>query len=117
MLRGMKVRGRKPPEIKLSPIEVEYLERVIHSRQSPAGEARRARAILMMSQANTNRAIARQVGVCEETVGSWRKRFSSERLNGISELPRSGAPRTVSDEQLGEVIRLTLVSTPEDATY
>lgn len=113
----MKTRGRKPVEIKLSDQEMEYLERVIHSRKSPAGEARRARAVILMSHGNTNRAIARQVGVCEETVGSWRKRFRNEGLNGISELPRSGAPRTVSDEQIGEVIRLTLESTPKDATH
>lgn len=117
MLKSMKVRGRKPPEIKLSSSEVEYLERIINSRKAPAGEARRARAVILMSQGHTNRAIARKVGVSENTLCSWRKRFKSERLNGISELPRSGAPRTVSDEQIGEVIRLTLESVPKGATH
>jgi len=51
-----------------------------------------------------NSQISRKVGLCPHTVGRLRKRFHETRLRGIFDLPRSGAPRTISDEQVAEVI-------------
>lgn len=71
----------------------------------------------MMHQGDSNKAIAPKVGACAHTVGAWRKRFAAERLQGISELPRSGAPRWIPEEKVQEVVTLTLESKPEDATH
>jgi transposase len=50
-------------------------------------------------------------------VGKWRSRFVTRRLDGLTDEPRSGAPRTISDEQVEEVIVSTLEQTPKDATH
>jgi transposase len=65
----------------------------------------------------SNLEVAARLGVCNETTGSWRQRFVKERLQGLSDLPRSGALRSVSDEQVARVVRLTLEQTPAGATH
>ena len=53
----------------------------------------------------------------EHTVGKWRRRFLKERIEGLSDEPRPGRPRTLTDEQVAEVIERTLETTPADATH
>lgn len=45
------------------------------------------------------------------TVSKWRNRFVAKRLEGLSDEPRPGAPRKITDEQVEQVI----VKTWEDA--
>ena len=40
-----------------------------------------------------------------------------ERIEGLSDEPRPGRPRTLTDEQVAEVIERTLETTPADATH
>ena len=51
------------------------------------------------------------------TVGKWRRRFVAERIEGLSDEPRPGRPRTIEDEQVARVIERTLTATPVDATH
>ena len=53
----------------------------------------------------------------QATVRKWRTRFVSRRLDGLSDDPRPGAPRTVTDEDVERVIVKTLEETPADATH
>ena len=46
-----------------------------------------------------------------------RGRVVAERLEGLTDEPRPGAPRTVSDDAVEAVIVKTLESTPKDATH
>ena len=57
------------------------------------------------------------LGVHPVTVGKWRRRFAVDRLDGLIDEPRPGAPRTVGDEQVEAVIVKTLESTPAGATH
>ena len=41
----------------------------------------------------------------------WRRRFLKERIEGLSDEPRPGRPRTLTDEQVAEVIERTLETT------
>lgn len=47
----------------------------------------------------------------------WRVRFIERGIDGLSDAPRSGAPRTITDEDVERVITLTLETTPKDATH
>jgi transposase len=61
--------------------------------------------------------VAHQLGITKQTVGKWRQRFVERRLDGLLDEPRPGAPRKVGDAQVERVVRLTLESTPADATH
>jgi transposase len=65
----------------------------------------------------TNNDVAVRLGVNKATVCKWRGRFVARRLDGLSDEPRPGAPRTVTDEDVEWVIRTTLEQTPTDATH
>jgi len=47
----------------------------------------------------------------------WRRRFAQDRLAGLSDAPKSGAPRTIGDAEVERVVRLTLDTLPENATH
>lgn len=51
------------------------------------------------------------------TVGKWRRRFATDRLDGLYDEPRPGTPRSIGDEEIAETIRRTLEETPRDATH
>lgn len=57
------------------------------------------------------------MGVGEQTVGKWRRRFAEQRFEGLRDEPRPGAPRTVDDARIEAVITATLESAPPDATH
>jgi len=50
-------------------------------------------------------------------VTKWRNRFAEDRLDGLVDDPRPGRPRTVTDEQVEEVIVTTLETKPRNATH
>ena len=52
-----------------------------------------------------------------QTVGIWRQRFIERRLEGLADEPRPGGPRTITDEQIEQVIVATLERQPADATH
>ena len=64
----------------------------------------------------SNRVVAAALLIAEPTVGKWRRRFLTGRLDGLLDEPRPGAPRTIGDAEVERVIALTLESAPRDAT-
>lgn len=113
----MRKRGRPITVIVLSQQEQEQLQELVRRRRVAKAEAQRARVILLSAEGCTGKEIARRVGVSEPTVVTWRQRFLAHRSLGLTERPRCGAPRRVSDEQLEEIIRQTLESAPPNATH
>jgi transposase len=77
----------------------------------------RARVVLASQQDRSNREIAEQLRVTPQTVGKWRTRFMSKRLDGLLDEPRPGAPRTIGDTVVERVIAKTLHEKPRDATH
>ena len=77
--------------------------------------ALRARIILHCRQGRSNREVARQIGITVQTVCKWRQRFLAERVRGLFDQPRSGAPRSISDELVEAVLEKTLHEPPPDA--
>src|SRR4051812_197030 len=47
----------------------------------------------------------------------WRQRFVADRLEGLADEPRPGAPRKIADEQIEAVVVATLERQPADATH
>ena len=56
-------------------------------------------------------------GTTNTTVGKWRARFVRDRVDGLLDEPRPGAPRTVTDAQVEQVVVATLETTPPGATH
>ncbi len=50
-------------------------------------------------------------------VCKWRQRFVDKRLDGLTDEPRPGAPRTIADEAVEGVLVATLERQPRDATH
>ena len=109
--------GRPMPPLILDDTERETLERWVRRPKTAQGLALRARIILGCTNGRSNIAVAAALEVSDETVGKWRSRFLEQRLDGLSDEPRSGRPRAVTDEDVERVITLTLESTPKDATH
>ncbi len=65
----------------------------------------------------TSNEIAAELGHSERTVGKWRRRFAEHRIESLSDDYRAGGPRTISDEQIADMIKRTLEATPKDATH
>ncbi len=110
-------RGRVAVAIELSASERQKLEELARRRSTAQGLARRARIVLLASDGRENKEIARQLGATEDTVGKWRRRFAERRCDGLHDEPRPGTPRQIGDDEVAEVVRLTLEETPPDATH
>lgn len=90
--------SRRAPFIRLSLDEKQQLEKIAHAHSSPQARAFRCRIILRCAQLDrpTNDKIAEEFLCDPDTVSKWRTRFAANRLEGLVDLPRSGAPRSFS---------------------
>ncbi len=77
----------------------------------------RARVILAAAEPGaTNTGIAAALRTTKMTVAKWRGRFAARGLEGLSDEPRPGAKRTITDAQGNAVLTATLETKPPDAT-
>ena len=113
----MSLRGRPVVKIQLQSDEREFLERLSRKRNAPTSESKRAKALLLMDQGQSNQSVAAEVGLCAHTIGTLRKRFQQCRLQGLSDLPRSGAPRSIEDEKVQAIVEDTLRKLPPGRTH
>jgi transposase len=103
--------------VELSDDERAQLESWTRRRTSAQALALRSRIVLLAADGLRNTEIARELGIHRNVAGKWRSRFLAHRLDGLTDEPRPGRPRTISDEQVEEVVIKTLESTPRDATH
>jgi transposase len=103
--------------IDLTDEERAQLEAWARRRSSAQALAQRSRIVLLAADGRKNVEIARELGVHRPMVTKWRNRFAEQRLDGLVDEPRPGRPRTITDEQVEEVIVRTLETTPKDATH
>ena len=110
-------RGGRAPVIELTASERARLEEWKRRRKTGQALALRAQIVLESSMGKQNLEVARELRVNRGTVCKWRSRFFHERLDGLLDEPRPGAPRKVSDRKVEEILVRTLESQPPDATH
>lgn len=109
--------GRPRTPLTLTPEERQQLESLAHRARSAPHVARRARIMLACADDRETTSIARRLHVSATTVCKWRTRFLQDRVDGLFDEPRPGAPRRITDEQVEQVVIRTLETTPRGATH
>jgi transposase len=109
--------GPKAVRIELSEGERAELEARLRRRKVARGDALRAEIVLLAADGLSNLGIAERLGIARMTAATWRRRFAERRLDGLADEPRPGAPRTVTDEKVAEVVTATLETLPAGRTH
>lgn len=97
----------------LSVDERQQIRRLSQSRKASVRTVERAQIIQLASEGLVVPAIAARLGIGQDVVRQWLKRFNAEGLAGLRDRPRSGRPATYSPEQVGEMIAAALTD-PQD---
>ena len=103
--------------IELTEAEREQLESWSRRLTTAQALAQRSKIVLLVAEGLRTGEVAERLGVHRNTVAKWRRRFASERLQGLVDEPRPGRPRTVTDSDVDAVVTKTLESAPKDATH
>jgi transposase len=106
MPKVLQVRG-------LTEEEAGAVRRLAQSRTEPVRSVERAGIVWRSSQGERVPAIAQELGLTEETVRHWVKRFNQQGIPGLADTARSGRPATYTPEQVGEVITAALTDPQE----
>jgi transposase len=109
--------GRPKKALELTAEERTDLERYERGRTTGQALALRARIVLLCATGKPNTTVARELQTDPGTVGKWRERFVSARVDGLTDSPRPNVHRKLLDEQVDEVVRRTLESVPKGATH
>lgn len=109
--------GRPKPALELTVEEHDQLRRWARRRKSSQALALRSRIVLACAAGTDNKSVAAQLGCSAATVGKWRTRFVTSRLDGLSDEDRPGRPPSITAEQVEDVVVATLESTPKNATH
>ncbi len=110
-------RGRPTPELTLTAEERDALGRLARRGKSAQQTALRARIVVACAEPLDNKSVAVKLSVTAHTVGKWRARFIENRLDGLFDEPRPGAPRKLTDAAVEELVVRTLETTPKGATH
>ena len=109
--------GRPKQPLTLLAADKEKLTMLARRPKTAQRVALRAKIILRAAENQPNRQIARALGITGATVGKWRERFRLKGMEGLSDEPRPGAPRKITDAQVEEAVTRTLESVPKAATH
>lgn len=108
-------RPRKP--IVLNKEEEQQLKTIATSRSLPHGLVIRAKIIILSAQGISNKEIAHKLDYSNQSVSLWRRRFLEQGVSGLHDELRPGRPRSISDEQIAELIKKTLQTKPPGRTH
>jgi transposase len=109
-------RGRPKAALTLSDEEREALLRYVRRGKTAQRLVVRSRIILECAKGLDSTAVAERLGVSNQTVCKWRGRFIADRIDGLLDAPRVGAPRRIGDDKVEEVVTTTLNTMPRGAS-
>lgn len=79
------------------------LESAARRSSAPHRLVIRARIVLLAADGLPNCVIAARLGVCDDTVRKWRRRYCQQGLDGMADAPRPGRPRKFAAHVAAEV--------------
>jgi transposase len=109
--------GRPIKPLVLTREEKEKLTLLARRPKSAQAMALRARIVLAAAEGLNNGEVAGKLHITSATVCKWRERFRVHRLEGLLDEPRPGAPRTITDTQIEDVVTQTLEAMPDHSTH
>ncbi|MEV6593999.1 helix-turn-helix domain-containing protein [Streptomyces acidicola] len=89
----------------------------VRRRSTAQALALRSRIVLECAQGHSIMEVSRRLKVAPDTVRTWRRRFLDRGLDGLSDEPRPGVPRKITDADVERVIVRTLEEKPANATH
>ena len=101
------------PVLTITDEERAELEQRVRAHTSPQRAVKRARVVLLAAEGVPNRRIGEMVGMDEHNVGVWRRRFETERLEGLEDRPRSGRPRMYDHDARVKIVAKATSERPE----
>jgi transposase len=113
----MAITGRPKASLVLTETERAELIRLSNRVRVNRGLAFRAKLVLACGNGESSSGVAHAFRTTDQTVGKWRRRFVEQRLDGLYDEPRVGAPRKYSDEEVERVLVQTLETTPKGRTH
>ncbi len=109
--------GRPTKPIHVTAEEKDKLLMLARRPKSAQSIALRARIVLGCEEGQSNAMVAQRLQITAATVCKWRERFRVRRLEGLLDEPRPGAPRSITDAQVEEVVTKTLETMPMNCTH
>ncbi len=109
--------GRPKASITLADEERAALERYARRARTNRHLALRASIVLKSAEGMSDTDVAAALHTGNATVGKWRRRFIEERVDGLFERPRPGAPRKITDARIEDVVAKTLETKPKGKTH
>jgi transposase len=102
----------------LSAEQRSLLEQQSRARSLPARQVERARIVLRAADGLQNKDIAAELGITQEKVARWRRRFLNGGIAALQkDAPRPGRPRTIAPAKVKQIIRKTTQEKPAAATH
>ena len=110
-------KGRPKQPVVLPETDRQQLTAVAQSRSLPHGLVRRARLVLLAADGLPSSTIARRIGLSQQSVCLWRRRYLQHGIQGLHDELKPGRPRSISDEVVASLVRKTLQTKPKDGTH
>jgi transposase len=73
--------------------------------------------ILQLAEGFTYSQIAEKLGVDNKTISLWKKRFEAHRVAGLTDSPRTGRPKLLTEKEISRILTLVMEKVPPGKTH
>lgn len=92
------------------------LKAIVRSPHSEPRQILRAKIILLAAKKKQNKEIAETLGISNQKVARWKKRFLLNGVSGImKDAPRTGRPVLITQTDVDEILHILLNETPNSS--